>query len=465
MPGMRRIRTLLLAAMAAALLPLGWTATGMAADKVVRIWHTETAPETITALTAIARRFEALNPGIRIEAEGLPWADLEGKIASALASGAPPELSHGQPITCTALQAKGLLLPLDEVVTALGEANVWKQVRPVCHAQGRQFGLVHAVATSLLIYRRDMAAPLGIGQPASWAGMIAAAKALTRDTDGDGRIDVYGVTLPGDNLFINILLGELIKANDGVLFDANHRPRLTDPRMIEVLHYLSQLLKYAVPGWEGQNYLRTFQNLTEGKAAIMLFGHGRGAGIIERSVPSERADDRTFAVWTKPQGPSGSRPAVQVDEEPWMLFKDAKHPKEAIEFLKFFYRDDNYFDYVATVPVHLLPITESLRKSARYRSLPALQRWQSWVDMQQSYLDKDEAKPALSMEWSDLNERPYLLDVLNSGILRDMVMAVVIEKEKPAEAARIAQERLERLLQSKGVPGGEPPRKQSALKR
>jgi multiple sugar transport system substrate-binding protein len=428
MPGMRRTRTLLLAATVATFLPLAWTAVAVAADKIVRVWHTETDPQTIAALTGIARRFEALNPGIRIEAEGLPWVDLEGKIASALASGTPPELSHGQPITCSALQAKGLLLPLDEVVKALGEGNVWKQVRPVCHAQGQQFGLVHAVATTLLIYRRD------------------------------------GVTLSGDNLFINILLGELIRANDGRLFDENHKPQLTDRRMIEVLQYLSQLLKYAIPGWEGQNYLRTFQNLAEGRAAIMLYGHGRGAGLIERSVPHERADDRTFAVWIKPQGPSGSRPAVQVDEEPWMLFKGSRHPKEAIEFLKFFYRDDNYFDYVSTVPVHLLPITESLRASERYRSLPALQRWQSWVDMQRSYLDKDEAKPTLAMEWSDLNERPYLLDVLNSGILRDMIIAVVIEKQEPVEAARIAQGRLERLLQSKGLPAGEV-RKHSALER
>ncbi len=464
MPGMRRTRTLLLAATVATFLPLAWTAVAVAADKIVRVWHTETDPQTIAALTAIARRFETLNPGIRIEADGLPWVDLEGKIASALASGTPPELSHGQPITCSALQAKGLLLPLDEVVKALGEGNVWKQVRPVCHAQGQQFGLVHAVATSLLIYRRDMAAPLGIAQPASWTEMIAAAEALTRDTDGDGRIDVYGVTLSGDNLFINILLGELIRANDGRLFDENHKPQLTDRRMIEVLQYLSQLLKYAIPGWEGQNYLRTFQNLAEGRAAMMLYGHGRGAGLIERSVPHEHADDRTFAVWIKPQGPSGSRPAVQVDEEPWMLFKGSRHPKEAIEFLKFFYRDDNYFDYVSTVPVHLLPITESLRASERYRSLPALQRWQSWVDMQRSYLDKDEAKPTLAMEWSDLNERPYLLDVLNSGILRDMIIAVVIEKQEPVEAARIAQGRLERLLQSKGLPAGEV-RKHSALER
>jgi putative transposase len=35
--------------------------------------------------------------------------DLEGKIMVSRAAATPPELEHGQPITCTARQAKGLI--------------------------------------------------------------------------------------------------------------------------------------------------------------------------------------------------------------------------------------------------------------------------------------------------------------------------------------------------------------------
>src|SRR5215813_13192194 len=139
-----------------------------AQDKLVRVWHTETEPQTIKAFNDIARRFEAKSPGIKIEAEGLAWGDLEGKIMAALAAGSPPELSHGQPITCTALQAKGLLNPLDEVVKAIGEDNIWEQVKRVCNVGGKQFGLVHAAGTSLLIYRKDMADKAGLKPPKTW---------------------------------------------------------------------------------------------------------------------------------------------------------------------------------------------------------------------------------------------------------------------------------------------------------
>jgi multiple sugar transport system substrate-binding protein len=438
--------------------PLGMTAAlgvllgaqAFAADKVVRVWHTETEPQTVKAFNDIARRFEARNPGVKIEAEGLAWGDLEGKIMASLAAGNPPELSHGQPITCTALQSKGLLAPLDEVVKAIGEANIWDQVRRVCNIGGKQYGLVHAAGTSLLIYRKDLAEKHGLKAPKTWADLVQAAKALTLDTNGDGRIDIYGISLPGDNLFINILLGELIKANGGQLFDKNNRPMLTDRKMIETLEFWRELARYAPPGWEGHGYLQTFQNLYGQKAAMMLAGYGRGAGMIERFAPKEMANDQTFDVWVKPHGPSGSEPAAQVDEEPWMLFKEAKNTTEAVEFLKFFYQDNNYLEYIRTVPIHFFPITKSLRQSDAYRKTEMIERWKGWLDAQEQYLEKDQGKPTLVVDWADLTDKPYLMEVLGSGILRDMVIDATVEKMEPAKAAEKAQKRLEDLMRSKG---------------
>ena len=416
------------------------------------MWHTETEPQTIKAFNDIARRFEAKNPGIKIEAEGLAWGDLEGKIMASLAAGAPPGCRTGQPITCTALQSKGLLLPLDEVVKAIGETNIWDQVKRVCNVDGKQFGLVHAAGTSLLIYRKDLADKAGLKPPKTWNDLLANAKALTQSTKGDGKIDIYGGcrTFRATNLFINIILGELIKANGGALFDKNNKPLMTDKKMIEVLEFWRELAKYAPPGWEGHGYLQTFQNLYGQKAAMMFQGYGRGAGMIEKFAPKEMANDKTFDVWIKPHGPSGSEPAAQVDEEPWMMFKDAKNTKEAVEFLKFFYQDDNYREYVATVPIHLFPITKSLRNSAAYQNMEMIQRWKGWIDVQQAYLDKDQGKPTLIVDWADMTQKPYLMEVLGSGILRDMVMDVVLEKNEPQKAAEKAQKRLEDLMRSKG---------------
>jgi multiple sugar transport system substrate-binding protein len=423
---------------------------GQADQKVIHVWHTETNPKSREAVANIVARFEALHPDIKVEAEALAWGDLEGKIMAALAAGSPPELSHGQPITCAALQAKGLLLPLDEVVQAIGEDNIWDQIKKVGKFGDHYYGLVHAAGTSLLIYRKDLAKQKGLAPPKTWDDFVKIAKALTMDTNGDGKIDIYGLTIPGDNLFLNILMGELTKANGGILFDDQNRPHFTDKTMIETLNFLKDLTPYLPPGWEGDGYRETFANMYGQKAAMMFQGYGRGASLIEEYAPKDMANSDYFDVWVKPHGPSGNKPAAQVDEEPWMLFKGCKYPDEAKEFLKFFYKDENYIEYIQSVPIHFFPITKSLRKSKAYLETPMIQKWKGWLEVQEYYLANDLAKPTLVIDWKDMTDKPYLMEILGSGIIKDMIMEVTKEGVAPEEAAAKAQKRAEELVKDRG---------------
>jgi ABC-type glycerol-3-phosphate transport system substrate-binding protein len=420
------------------------------AQQVVRVWHTETNPKSRAAMANIIERFEAGHSGIKVEAEALAWGDLEGKIMASLAAGAPPELAHGQPITCSALQQKGLLLPLDDVVKAIGEANIWDQIKKVCRAGGSYYGLVHAAGTSLLVYRKDWAAEKGLKPPKTWNDLLANAKALTMDRNGDGKIDVYGITIPGAKLFLNIMMGELIKANGGVLFGADNRPQFKSKNMFEVLEFWRELTKYMPPGWEGDGYLETFANMYGQKSAMMFQGYGRGASLIEKYAPKDMQSTKFFDVWVKPHGPSATKPAAQVDQEPWMLFKGSKNPEAAKEFLKFFYQDENYLEYIQSVPIHFFPITKSLRRSAAYKATPMIQRWGGWLAAQEYYLKNDLVKPTMVVEWDDLNTKPYLMQIMGSGILSDMVLEVTVENVSIEKATSKAQAKAEALVKKAG---------------
>jgi len=420
--------------------------TAFAAQKVIHVWHTETNPLSRKAVANMVAKFEALHPDIKVEAEALAWGDLEGKLMAALAAGSPPEVSHGQPVTCAALQNKGLLLPLDEVVNYIGEDNIWDQIKKVGKFGDHYYGLVHAAGTSLLIYRKDLAKEKGIMEgPKTWEDFLNIAEALT-----DENMGIYGLTIPGDNLFINILIGELTKANGGILFDDQNRPRFTDKSMREILDLFKELTKYMPPGWEGHGYRETFANMYGQKAAMMYQGYGRGASLIEEYAPEHMANTDYFDVWIKPHGPSGTKPAAQVDEEPWMLFKGSKYPQEAIEFLKFFYEDDNYLEYIQTVPIHFFPITKSLRRNKDYLGTPMIKKWKGWLDVQEYYLENDLVKPTLIIDWKDMAEKPYLMEILGSGILKDMVMEVTKEGVPAEKATTRAQKRAEELLERGG---------------
>ena len=68
--------------------------------------------------------------------------------------------------------------------------------------------------------------------------------------------------------------------------------------------------------------------------------------------------------------------------------------------------------------------------------------------MQEAYFRADRIKPILVTDWSDM-QRPYLLEVMGSGILVDMVLDSV--KGVPsAEAAARAQRLVEELLVKAG---------------
>ncbi len=83
-------------ALAAALpgfaLVLSVTVLADAADKkVIRLWQTETEPQTLAVLNQTAAEYEKTHPDVSIKIEGLAWGDLEKKLTAALAAGAPPD--------------------------------------------------------------------------------------------------------------------------------------------------------------------------------------------------------------------------------------------------------------------------------------------------------------------------------------------------------------------------------------
>ncbi len=158
--------------------------------KVVRVWHTETEPQTVAAMQEIANDFEKLHPDINIRQEGLAWGDLEAKLTAALAAGAPPDASHGQAFTCASFYHKGLLRDQEDIANAIGKDNIFEVARNLCRFDGKYYGVTHSPNTNLLIYRKDIFKAEG----------IEAAGDLGRLHQGGPGHDGAGCHRPGDPL-------------------------------------------------------------------------------------------------------------------------------------------------------------------------------------------------------------------------------------------------------------------------
>src|SRR2546427_4290560 len=265
----------LAAALAGFVLVLSVTALVEAADKkVIRLWQTETEPQTLAVLNQVAAEYEKAHPDVSIKIEGLAWGDLEKKLTAALAAGAPPDAAHGQLITCVSFAAKGLLRPVDDLADSIPRDNLVDAFRNLCRWDGRTYGVGHSPASSVFVYRKDLLAQKGLKVPRTWDELVQVAEAL-KDVR-DGQVVRYGLTMTGQPLFINIGVGELLKTNGGRLFDAEGRPTLTEKPVIELLEFYKKLNRVLPPGWTGHAYLDTFANLANGKAAMLYQAYGRG---------------------------------------------------------------------------------------------------------------------------------------------------------------------------------------------
>jgi multiple sugar transport system substrate-binding protein len=92
-------------------------------------------------------------------------------------------------------------LPLDDYVARDAEEMQWEDFLPAMRdwglVDGVQLGVPFRAGTQMLYYRTDLLEAAGVEVPTTLEELIAAAKALTQDTDGDGNTDIYGLVQRG----------------------------------------------------------------------------------------------------------------------------------------------------------------------------------------------------------------------------------------------------------------------------
>lgn len=407
----------------------------------VTIWDTEPNADTGKAYDAIIADFQKQYKDIVIERQGLAWSDLENKLQASLAAGSPPTLSHGQVYTMSAFRNKGLIAKLDDVWNSIGEQNIVQPVIDWGKYPDGVYGIVHSWGCDFLCGNSEVAQKAGV-DPKSWK------------TWADWRRDMpklqktpdhYALSLAGQSFTANEDLYMWVGSNGGRLFDEKGMPALTGDQVMETLEHWKALKEFMPPGWSNAKYPDTLGALATGKAT-QIFTFGRTVGYLKQYAP-DKANEQVFSVWPKGLGPSGKELVTQYDGEVFMLFnKQNKDEMDAgREFLKFFYKKENYIRYCHSVPVHLLPIDKRVFEDSEYKANPELKEWKSWLDIQWEYATTGRARPLLMINKSD-RDVPWLLEIANSGILADMIVDVVDKGLTPKDATKKAQDRANDLV-------------------
>lgn len=181
-----------------ALALLAGLAPGLAsADSTVRFWYHFDNPEN--PMADLVAKFEAENPGIKIDAMNVPWNSYYDNLYTSIVGGNAPDAAMLKMFALPRLLEMEALEPLDDQIAAWdGKDDILPNLFDLTRAEdGKQYYLPVQYVALYLYYRADMFAELDLAPPQTCDEFRDAAIKLTRDVDGDGKIDTYGFGFRG----------------------------------------------------------------------------------------------------------------------------------------------------------------------------------------------------------------------------------------------------------------------------
>ena len=287
------------------------------------------APEELAVWQAVVDDFQKANPNITVKVDVSDWDSYWTKLNTLIAGGTPPDVFAMDAPLFLDWQSRGALENLQPYIDANPGFldGVYPQTLKAYETADGYYGLPRDFQTIVLFYNKDMFDAAGMPYPTedwTYDDLMAAAKQLTVDTDGDGKIDQYGFW--SDTWDMELLWSEAIWANGGEIISEDHSKTLIgEGGALDAWKYIDSLYKEGVmptPTAAGEFGGDLFQ---AGKAAMTTIGHWAVPGYVQSGI--------NFDVAPMPSGPAGE--ATSVNSAGFVVSKDSKHKDAAFEFVKF----------------------------------------------------------------------------------------------------------------------------------
>ncbi len=250
-------------------------------EQVVRFWYHFDDPET--ALTPLITKFESENPGISIQAERVPWDAYYQRLLTAVAAGNPPDVAQVKLWWQPQLVELGALLPLDSYIAKWdGRDDVYDRIWELTeYTDGKQYLMPLQMVVLYMYYRVDMFEELGLDIPTTRDEFLDVAKALTRDTDGDGEVDVYGFGIRGARGGHD-WWGSFVLSSGAEFFDRFGNIGLTTPEAIAANQWFIDLYRehgVSPPTTPNDGFREIVANMQNGVTAMTIHHIGSARGM------------------------------------------------------------------------------------------------------------------------------------------------------------------------------------------
>jgi multiple sugar transport system substrate-binding protein len=290
-------------------------------------------PEELQAYRNIIAEYERENEGAEVRLiEASDRDDLIARLSTSFAGGSPPDLFlinyrfYGQ------FASKGVLEPVEQRVEdsdAFELDHFYPQAVNAFRWNGELTCMPQNISSLVVYYNRDLFKQYGVAEPRAgwtWNELVDAAAKLTKNTDGKGRYELYGLGIEPSI----IRLAPLVWSNGGDIVDAQDSPtRLTldSPEALEAMQ-----LMFDLRGTHG--VIPTEQDV-ESEDDEARFMNGRLAMLFSsrRSTPVFRTIE-SFD-WDVAPMPVVSEPAGILHSDAYCMTKGSSNKDGAWSFMEF----------------------------------------------------------------------------------------------------------------------------------
>lgn len=332
------MKKILLVLIVFALVPFVVSATGgtepAAEQQNVTFWYHLDDPEA--RVDSLVQKFEAENPNTTVELERVAWDAYNQRLLTAVAGGDPPDVSQVKLWWVPQLVELGALEPLDSYINSWsGRSDVYDRVWDlVKYTDGNTYAMPLQMVILYMYYRVDMFEELDLSIPTTRAEFLDVAKALTRDTDGDGNIDVYGFGIRGARG------GQDWWGTFVLSSGAEFKPGgLTSPAAVAANQWFIDLYReeqVSPPTTPSDGFREIVGNMQSGRTAMTIHHIGSAAGMVE-------ALGDKISAFPVPAGTEGYWTSFGDEEN--AIFKASDVKEGAWDWISFLATADNNLEW------------------------------------------------------------------------------------------------------------------------
>jgi multiple sugar transport system substrate-binding protein len=367
--------------------------------------------------------------------------DFYQKLQTLFASRNPPDLiprtSQARALT---LQTEGVLQPVGDIVDRIGRDKFTQAGLDAFTDGGEMYGVPMIGTSTVFWYRTDLAQQAGLSGPTTWEELLAFAKALTVDTDGDGRIDQWGTSVPfGRNSMTNQWFFCLLRQNAGHIVDPDLKVVFDSPKTVEALEFMRELVQYSPPGGGNFSFAEMVSNFVTGKSASTYY-MGRIVQTVEDTAPELAGK---FDASMAPRA-AGADPFWYGAVSGAVVPAEAKRRDLAEPWLADFEFNSFYLDWLNLLPGHNLPLMKGFNTLPEYTQYSARAKYPAIMDTLQRSLDEgyDFVK-----ESADHQLNPMGGELASGFIIADMIQSVLIQNEDIAASVKRAAGQISEVME------------------